>query len=111
MSYQMDRLISVTTQTFDDGLGWQVVVKFPPHLRSRDKKKMLVWLKEYGQTIREKVPNMHVMVYKNDPRCVLVARSQSTDKHHSIADHTKSRMNHMFNILGRYGEGQARIAH
>ncbi len=111
MSYQMDRLINVTTQTSDDGLGWQVVVKFPPHVRSRDKKKMLVWLKEYEKTIREKVPNMHVTVYNNDPRCVLVATSQSTDIQHSIVGRTKARMNHMFNILGRYGEGQARIAH
>lgn len=111
MSYQMDSLISVTTQTFDDGLGWQVVVNFPPQVRSRDKKKMLVWLKEYGQTIREKVPNMRVIVYKNDPRCVLVATSQSADEHPNITGHTRARMNHMFNILGRYGEGHVRIAH
>ena len=109
MYYQMDPLINVTTQASADGHGWQVEIKFPPHVRSGDKKKMILWLKEYEETIKEEAPNILVTVYDNHPNCVLIATPQSTDKHHSIADRAKARMNHMFSTLGRYGEGQARV--
>ena len=110
MSYQKDRLINVTTQLSADGHGWQVEVMVPPHVGSRDKRKMIVWLNRYQETIKEKVPNVHVTVYHNDPKFVLVATPQSADERLSTADRAKARMNHMFSILGRYGKQQASVS-
>ncbi len=109
MYYQKDRLINVTTQISPDGHGWQLEVEFPPHVRSRDKKKMIGWLKKYEETLKSKAPDVHVTVYHHPPKSVLVATPQSTDKDYSIADHARARMGHMFNILGLYDEGQAHI--
>ena len=103
ISYQKNHLINVTTQPAPEGRGWRVIVDFPPHLRSRDKTKMVVWLKEYEQTIRRQLPNTQVTIYCDEPRCVLEAIPQANDEG-DTAGLAKTRLRHMSSILGRYGQ-------
>ena len=65
---------------------------------------MMVWLREYEQAIRVQAPDAHISFHCDEDQCVLEAISQATNKQHSIANLAKTRMRHLFDILGNYGE-------